>query len=61
MVQSMSDAKFTDVYDDGNIPDVDMPQNSMKNKSKDSNSVKTDEKALSGTQHSGKNEFELSQ
>lgn len=57
----MSDVKSTNVYDDGNIPDVDLPQNSTKNKLKDSNSVKSDEEALSGTLHSGKDDLELPQ
>lgn len=32
MVHNMSDKKTSNVYDDGNIPDVDLPQNSTKNK-----------------------------
>lgn len=27
----MSDKKFNNVYDDGNIPDIDLPQDNVKN------------------------------
>lgn len=27
----MSDKKITNVYDDGNIPDIDLPQDNVKN------------------------------
>lgn len=27
----MSNKKFTNVYDDGNIPDIDLPQDNVKN------------------------------
>lgn len=33
----MSDKKITNVYDDGNIPDVDLPQNSSNNAAENSN------------------------
>lgn len=32
----MSDKKTTNLYDDGNIPDIDLSQNSTKNSVKDS-------------------------
>lgn len=32
----MSDKKTTNVYDDGNIPDVDLPQSKTNNKAKNS-------------------------
>ncbi len=40
----MSDKNFTDGYDDGNIPDVDLPKNKDKNKT--SNSSKYDVEPL---------------
>lgn len=36
MVLCMSDKKTTNVYDDGNIPDVDLPQSKTNNKAKNS-------------------------
>lgn len=41
----MSDKK-KNVYDDGNIPDVDLPQNNVKNTVKDSSKSKYDVKPL---------------
>ena len=38
--------KFTNTYDDGNIPDVDFPQNSAKNTAKDSQNSKYDVEPL---------------
>lgn len=35
----MSDKKFTDIYDDGNIPKEDLAQNNAKNNSNDSGNV----------------------
>lgn len=31
LVNSMSDKKITNVYGDGNIPDIDLPQDNVKN------------------------------
>ena len=45
MVLIMSDKK-KNVYDDGNIPDVDLPQNNVKNTVKDSSKSKYDVKPL---------------
>lgn len=42
----MSNKKFTNVYDDGNIPDVDLPQNNV-NKINDSEKSKYNEEPLS--------------
>ncbi|MGN0154904.1 MAG: hypothetical protein ACI4A3_10645 [Lachnospiraceae bacterium] len=38
----MSDKKFTNTYDDGNIPDIDLPQDITENKAKDSKQIKND-------------------
>lgn len=35
----MSEKKATNVYDDGNIPDVDLPQNNAKNSDKNNYEV----------------------
>lgn len=35
----MSEKKTTNVYDDGNIPEVDLPQNSTKSSTKSEKSV----------------------
>lgn len=50
----MSDVKSTNVYDDGNIPDVDLPQNSIKNKVQDTENLKNNEKSLSEFLGTGK-------
>ena len=39
-VKNMNHKKFTNTYDDGNIPDVDFPKDSVKNTAKDSFSSK---------------------
>lgn len=36
----MSDKKLTNTYDDGNIPDIDLPQDSTENELKDSTQLK---------------------
>ncbi|MDE6210097.1 MAG: hypothetical protein K2M73_10565 [Lachnospiraceae bacterium] len=36
----MSNKKVTDLYDDGNIPDIDLSKNSLKNTVKDSSKSK---------------------
>lgn len=40
MVNNMSDKEFSNTYDDGNIPDVDLPQDNVKNTVKNSNKSK---------------------
>lgn len=45
-VKNMNHKKFTNTYDDGNIPDVDLPKDSVKNTAKDSFSSKYDVEPL---------------
>ncbi|MDD6072074.1 MAG: hypothetical protein PUC12_14890 [Clostridiales bacterium] len=42
----MDNKKFTNTYDDGNIPDVDLPKDSTKNAANDSQSSKYDVEPL---------------
>ena len=55
MVKSMSNKKFTNAYDDGNIPDIDLPQDNT-NTQNDSGKTKEDVNSLSKSSYSAKEE-----